>query len=161
MILKGVVVGLEVQENNRKRLPAASREALNALAAMHSLLCAYEDQFMGLFGRANDEDGYWKIKYRLEKDLDAILDTIPIEQLKTIKHAIDIATIHVGVRAAGKRPDSMWVISYDDLADLAEYATKTQCMACNQMHKPCRLRDILKELPIEGVEKLVVGCWED
>lgn len=74
---------------------------------------------------------------------------------------IDIATIHVGVRAAGKRPDSMWVISYDDLADLAEYATKTQCMACNQMHKPCRLREILKDLPIDGVEKLVVGCWED
>lgn len=152
---------LAVQGDNRKRLPAASREALNSLAAMHSLLCSYEDQFIGLFGLANDEDGYWKIRCRLETDLDAILDTIPLEQLKTIKHAIDIATIHVGVRAAGKRPDSMWVISYDDLADLAEYATKTQCMACDQMHKPCRLREILKDLPIQGVEKLVVGCWED
>ena len=152
---------LAVQGDKRTRLPAASREALNSLAAMHSLLCAYEDQFIGIFGRANDEDGYWKIRCRLEKDLDAILDTIPIEQLKTIKHAIDIATIHVGVRAAGKRPDDMWVIPYQDLADLAEYATKTNCMACDQMHKPCRLRDILRDLPIQGVEKLVVGCWED
>lgn len=152
---------LGVQGDKRTRLPAASREALNALAAMHSLLCAYENQFMALFERAGDTEGYAAIKSHLEKDLDAILDTIPIEQLKTIKHAIDIATIHVGVRAAGKRPDSMWVISYDDLADLAEYATKTQCMACNQMHKPCRLREILKDLPIEGVEKLVVGCWEE
>ena len=25
----------------------------------------------------------------------------------------------------------------------------------------CRLREILKDLPIQGVEKLVVGCWED
>lgn len=154
------MVDLGVQGDKRTRLPAASREALNALAAMHSLLCAYENQFMVLFERAGDTEGYAAIKSRLEKDLDAILDTIPLEQLKTIKHAIDIATIHVGVRAAGKRPDSMWVISYDDLADLAEYATKTQCMACNQMHKPCRLRDILKELPVEGVEKLVVGCWD-
>ena len=24
----------------------------------------------------------------------------------------------------------------------------------------CRLRDILRDLPIEGVEKLVVGCWD-
>lgn len=155
------MVDLGVQGDKRTRLPAASREALNALAAMQSLLCAYENQFMALFERAGDTEGYAAIKSHLEKDLDAILDTIPIEQLKTIKHAIDIATIHVGVRAAGKRPDSMWVISYDDLADLAEYATKTQCMACNQMHKPCRLREILKELPIEGVEKLVVGCWDE
>lgn len=159
MIQKGDVVDLGVQGDKRTRLPAASREALNALAAMHSLLCAYENQFSALFDRAGDAEGYAVIRSRLETDLDAILDTIPLEQLKTIKHAIDIATIHVGVRAAGKRPDSMWVISYDDLADLAEYATKTQCMACDQMHKPCRLREILKELPVEGVEKLVVGCW--
>lgn len=155
------MVGLGVQGDKRTRLPAASREALNSLAAIHTLLSACENQFIALFGRVGKEDDYWKIKSLLETDLDAILDTIPLEQLKTIKHAIDIATIHVGVRAAGKRPDSMWVISYDDLADLAEYATKTQCMACNQMHKPCRLREILKDLPIEGVEKLVVGCWED
>lgn len=152
---------LEAQGDKRTRLPAASREALNALAAIHTLLSAYEHQFSALFDRAGDAEGYAVIRSRLETDLDAILDTIPIEQLKTIKHAIDIATIHVGVRAAGKRPDSMWVISYDDLADLAEYATKTQCMACNQMHKPCRLREILKDLPIEGVEKLVVGCWDE
>lgn len=151
---------LGVQGDKRTRLPAASREALNALAAMHSLLSAYENQFSALFERAGDTEGYAAIKSRLETDLDAILDTIPLEQLKTIKHAVDIATIHVGVRAAGKRPDSMWVISYDDLADLAEYATKTQCMACDQMHKPCRLREILKDLPIQGVEKLVVGCWD-
>ena len=25
----------------------------------------------------------------------------------------------------------------------------------------CRLRDILRDLPIEGAEKIVVGCWED
>lgn len=148
-------------EDKRSRLPAASREALNSLAAIHTLLSACENQFIALFGRVGKEDDYWKIKSRLEKDLDAILDTIPLEQLKTIKHAIDIATIHVGVRAAGKRPDDMWVISYQDLADLAEYATKTQCMACNQMHNPCRLRDILKDLPIDGVEKLVVWCWEE
>lgn len=152
---------MEVLGDKRTRLPAASREALNALAAMHSILDAYEGQFRQLFERAGDLDGYDAIRGRIEDGLDKILDTIPIEQLRTIKHAIDIATIHVGVRAAGKRPDSMWVISYDDLADLAEYATKTQCMACNQMHKPCRLREILKDLPIEGVEKLVVGCWED
>lgn len=152
---------LEVLGDKRTRLPAASREALNALAAMHSILAAYEGQFRQLFERAGDLDGYDAIRGRIEDGLDKILDTIPIEQLRTIKHAIDIATIHVGVRAAGKRPDSMWVISYDDLADLAEYATKTQCMACNQMHKPCRLREILKDLPIEGVEKLVVGCWEE
>ena len=155
------MVALAAQGDSRTRLPAASREALSALAAMHTLLCAYKDQFLALFSRGGDPEGYDAIKSRLEKDLDGILDTIPLEQLKTIKHAIDIATIHVGVRAAGKRPDSMWVISYDDLADLAEYATKTQCMACNQMHKPCRLRDVLKELPVEGVEKLVVGCWDE
>lgn len=152
---------LGVQGDKRTRLPAASREALNALSAMYSLLSAYENQFSALFERAGDMEGYAAIKIRLETDLDAILDTIPLDQLKTIKHSIDIATIHVGVRAAGKRPDSMWVISYDDLADLAEYATKTQCMACDQMHKPCRLREILKDLPIQGVEKVVVGCWED
>lgn len=152
---------LAVQADKRTRLPAASREALNALAAMHSILGAYEGQFRPLFERAGDLDGYDAIRGRIEAGLDKILDTIPIEQLRTIKHAIDIATIHVGVRAAGKRPDDMWVIPYQDLADLAEYATKTQCMACNQMHKPCRLRDILRDLPIQGVEKLVVGCWED
>ena len=57
---------LGVQGDKRTRLPAASREALNSLAAMHTLLSACENQFIALFGRVGKEDDYWKIKSRLE-----------------------------------------------------------------------------------------------
>lgn len=145
----------------RVRIPAQAREALNAISAMHSILRVYENQFRKLFGRVEMEERYNNMVNLIEEVTDKILDTIPIEQLKTIKHSMEISTIHVGVRPAGQRPDDQWVISYQDLADLAEYATKMNCLACDNTNKPCRLRDILKDLPIQGVERVVVGCWDE
>lgn len=154
------MVGLEAPVN-RARLAPDEREAINAIFAMYSLLKGYDGQFKRLFGRAEIEQDYIDIILTVQSAIDKILDTVPLSQLKSIKAAMAISEIHLGVKSAGKRPDDMWVIPYQDLADLAEYATKTNCMACDQMHKPCRLRDILRDLPIEGVEKLVVGCWGD
>ena len=125
------------------------------------MLKSYEKQFRRVYERAGLKSDYDDIILTLEYDIDKVLDTVPIDQLKAIRAAMGIAEIHLGVKSAGKRPEDMWVISYQDLADLAEYATKTHCMACDQMHKPCRLREILRDLPIQGVEKLVVGCWEE
>ena len=53
------------------------------------------------------------------------------------------------------------VTSYDDLADLADAATKNECFCCDGAKHNCRLRQILKELPIQGVSKLIVNCWRE
>lgn len=105
--------------NTRTRITPADREALNAMFAMHSMLKAYEKQFRMVYARAGLKSDYDDIILTLEYDIDKILDTVPLDQLKAIRAGMSISEIHLGVKSAGKRPDSMWVISYDDLADLA------------------------------------------
>lgn len=145
---------------DRKRIPAAGRETLNALFAMHSIMAGYQAQFERLCKRVpNGWRDFRLVQSRLENLLDKLLDTIPAEQLVTIKHHMEISTIHLGVK--GVRPKDHWVISYDDLADLADYAAKTECMACNGKNGPCRLREIMQDLPIQGVDRIVVGCWQE
>ena len=65
------------------------------------------------------------------------------------------------IKSAAGRDKNYWVMSYDDLADLAEYATKNECFCCDGAKNNCRLRQILKELPIQGVSKLIVNCWRE
>lgn len=145
----------------RKKLPAAGRETLNALCAMHSIMETYEDQFKRLCQRIpNGWRDFRMVLKKLESMMEGLLDTIPREQLLTIRRHMELSTIHLGVKPAGPRPKDYWVISYDDLADLAEYATKTTCFACEK-NGPCRLREIMEDLPIQGVQKLIVGCWKE
>lgn len=146
--------------SDRKRLPAAGREALNALFATHSIMAGYAEQFKRLCERIpSGWRDFRMVQTKIESMLDKLLDTIPQEQLQTIKHHLEISTIHLGVK--GVRPKDYWLISYDDLADLAEHATKTECFACTKTDGPCRLREILKDLPIQGVSSVVVGCWKE
>ncbi len=86
---------------------------------------------------------------------------MPVEQLLTVKRQLDLTEIRIGIKSAAGRDKNYWVMSYDDLADLAEYATKNECFCCDGAKNNCRLRQILKELPIQGVSKLIVNCWRE
>lgn len=146
--------------SDRKRLPAAGREAINALFAIHSVMGVYEEQFKRLCERVpNGWRDFRMMQSKLSTLLDGLLDTVPLDQLKAIKAHMEISTIHLGVK--GVRPKNYWLMTYDDLATLAEYATKTECFACTRTDGPCELRDVLKQLPVQGIERIVVGCWEE
>ena len=147
--------------SERYRVTASDREALVMLYSISSVLEHFEGQLKSLCHRVPNG---WRdarmVQSRLNSLILSVLETVPVEQLKTIKHHMDLSTIHVGIRSAGKRPKDYWISSYDDLADLAEYATKAECLFCDGKQS-CRLRDVLKELPIEGVSGLVVPCWKE
>lgn len=145
----------------KKRVTASDREALVMLYSISSVLEHFEGQLKSICQRVpNGWLDARMIQSKLNNMIIAMLETIPVEQLKTIKHHMDLSTIHVGIRSAGKRPDDYWIMTYTDLADLAEYATKAECMFC-EGKSSCRLREVLKELPIQEVSKLVVPCWKE
>lgn len=144
----------------RKRLPVPAREALNAMFAMHSVMTGFEEQFKHMSRRIpNGWRDFRLIQSKMAKMLEDILDTIPLEQLQVIKRHMEISSIHLGV--SGVKPKDYWLMTHEDLADLADYATKTTCFACTDTDKPCRLREILKNLPIKDVDTILVGCWKE
>lgn len=148
--------------DERKRLTAEGRELLSSLYAICSLMAAYSEKFQRLCGRVpNGWRDFRMAQTRLEKILEGVLDTVPLEQLQAVKHQVETTDIHTTTRRASARPKNLWVITYDDLADLAEYAAKTECICCNGKNGPCRLRDILRDLPIQGVDRVIVPCWRD
>ena len=146
----------------RKRMTAADREVLNTLFAMASLMEHYNERFKLLCDRA--ENGWRDFRLtetRINGIIEKILDTVPIEQLRTIKNHMKLATIHIGVKNAGERPKDHWVLSYDETATLAENAVNVRCISCMDYNGPCKLRDVLKNIPIEVVGRFVIPCWKE
>ena len=83
-----------------------------------------------------------------------LLDTVPVEQLLTVKRQLDLTEIRIGIKSAAGRDKNYWVMSYDDLADLAEYATKTECFTCDGAitvlqaeYDLCNGHELAKRLP--------------
>ena len=151
-----------MQSTERKRMTAEERELFAALFALDNIL----DKFSGGYQRLCQRvPGGWRdyriAQSRMASVITRLLDTVPVEQLLTVKRQLDLTEIRIGIKSAAGRDKNYWVMSYDDLADLAEYATKTECFTCDGAKHNCRLRQILKELPIQGVSKLIVNCWRE
>ena len=142
-----------MQSTERKRMTAEERELFAALFALDNIL----DKFSGGYQRLCQRvPGGWRdyriAQSRIASVITRLLDTVPVEQLLTVKRQLDLTEIRIGIKSAAGR---------DNLADLAEYATKTECFTCDGAKHNCRLRQILKELPIQGVSKLIVNCWRE
>ena len=146
---------------NQKRITPDERETLCCLEALSRVFSAYGDRLKHLCERAHGADRIDEMAKAVDILLAWVADTIPADQLFKIVQQMRMTDVHVGLKKPTGKPKDYWVTSYDDLADLAEYATKTECFTCDGAKHNCRLRQILKDLPIQGVSNLVVGCWKD
>ena len=145
----------------RTRINAEGKELFASLYAVENILKVYEEKYHRLVDRIpNGWRNFRLAQSNIEKINTALIDTIPVEQLITLKKQLDLTDIQIGIKSPAGRNKNYWVMSYDDLADLADAATKTECFTCDGAKHNCRLRQILKDLPIQGVSNLVVGCWK-
>ena len=135
---------------------------IEILYAVENILKVYEEKYHRLVDRIpNGWRNFRLAQSNIEKINTALIDTIPIEQLITLKKQLELTDIQIGIKSPAGRSKNYWVMSYDDLADLADAATKNECFCCDGAKNNCRLRQILKELPIQGVSKLIVNCWRE
>ena len=148
--------------DDRKRMNVADREMLHLLFAVKRVLTYYDDSLEKLCRRVPGK--FCNLKEatgNVDTVIDALLETVPKEQLYTIKEEQDMQTIHVATRNAGQRPKDHWLMTYEDLATLASYAADVRCFSCLDHNGPCKLRSILKDIPVQIVNRLVVPCWKD
>ena len=147
---------------DKKRMNVADREMLHLLFAVKRVLTYYEDSLEKLCRRVPGKIDFLEEASRnVELVIDDLLDTVPKEQLYTIKEEQDMQTIHVATRNAGRRPKDHWLMTYEDLATLASYAADVRCFSCLDHNGPCKLRSILKDIPVQIVNRLVVPCWKE
>lgn len=148
--------------DERKRMTAADREILNTLFAMSSIADHCRERFKLLCERVpNAWRDFRLAETKINGIIEKILYTVPIEQLRTVKNHMEMATIHIGVKCAGERPKDHWLMTYDDVATLAAFATDVKCFSCMDYNGPCKLREVLKTIPIEVMDRLVVPCWKE
>ena len=139
---------------------AQERETLGSLYAVYRLFESYSDDFKRLMQRVpNGWRDFRMVQTKIFSMLKKSIETVPADQERVIKHHVELNRIHVGVEDVGVRPKDLWVMSYDDIGVLAEHAVKTTCFMCNKTGK-CELRNVLKNLPLGGVNTALVRCWE-
>lgn len=137
---------------NTRRLQGYEQEALwNLMAAEHSL-----NRTEGLkrrFGQitmGNADIGLLKAKTKAL--LERCMDTVPTDQLLSIRRNLGAVRIQIGIQRPTNRQDEFgrW-ISWDAIGGMEE-AMKEHCMMCDKSFDDrckCKLRKALNELPID------------
>lgn len=147
----------------KKHMPVPAREALNALHALGGMLHVYKENFERLTARVpNGPERIDNIRKEIGKLMLELRMTIPDEQLPAIDHHMELTTVHIGVHSAAPRKQDFWVLSYDEIVVLVDAIIRNVCFACDlSKDKPCHVRDIMKNLPIQGIDNYFVGCWSN
>lgn len=144
----------------RKRLPASARDALMGLYAMDVLLDQYKQDYMRIADRADyGRRDMGLIRSRLDALIKKILQTVPGEQLRSIRHQMEQSTIRVAVKSPkGRIGDDLWVCSREELVELVRFAVWGACPSCDKEDgSRCKLRQVIDALPVD-VDKIVMGC---
>lgn len=143
---------------------------LTALMRFHVALCLLKDHEAEFKKRAKMvKGGTWYLKTAaglLDKLIDAAYDTIPREQLQTIKHSIMETTYTVGVRCKATHSDDKYRENYGAIvpyAVLDEIFTACEdhcalCIAGPAEAKGCALRKALDVIPNDAEDKDDGGC---
>lgn len=146
----------------RQRLPAQGREAVIWLYAIYEALKHYDDCIASTSRRVkNGYRDYRLIRATLDRLLTALLDTIPIDQLMTIKRHLSSSEVRVRTVSAGSSFDGCnWVISHDDLCRLTNMAIENTCFVCDGHKNGCELRKILDNVPEACMDSQAIACKE-
>lgn len=148
--------------DNRKRLNANEQLALMHLCAAVQALAASSalnkrvGKIKGAKAMLNGAKGM------IDKLLDSIFDTMPLEQLISIRRNLNTLTYSVSVKSVGGKDyktDGRWL----SLAALDELcgATRDHCLMCIKTveeQRRCHLAKALDELPCIHADEDARGC---
>mgnify|MGYP003302273880 FL=1 len=148
--------------NDKKRLNASEQQALFAMFAALNALKDSED----LDNRLNQIKGAksWRngALGMVRKTCEAVMDSMPTEQIKSVKRNLATLRYHISVAKPGGRSykdDGRW-LSYDALDTLCE-AAQERCLMCQknkQEQRQCPLAKSLDELPCAKADERADGC---
>ena len=114
----------------RTRINAEGKELFASLYAVENILKVYEEKYHRLVDRIpNGWRNFRLAQSNIEKINTALIDTIPVEQLITLKKQLELTDIQIGIKSPAGRSKNYWVMSYDDLADLPMPPQKTSAFA--------------------------------
>lgn len=137
---------------------------INALMVLHGLdvmLTANEKDLGNLADRVCGREAIQKAHNLIVAVGVEVIDTIPENQTAQVEFQKRYTIAHVGLRKPTGNPKDSWVLSIPDIITLVDGNIHYECLACDGHKNGCKLRKILKTLPIEGVDTGFVACWKD
>lgn len=146
---------------NQKRMTPDEREMICFLEGVVRAFSTYEGRLKNLCRRVNGVAKITRMSKTISGLLEEIAQTVPNDQLFKIVQQMRMTDVHVGLKKPTGKPEDYWVMSYSDAATLADYATRTECIACDGKKHNCPLRDVLKDLPVMGITNYYVACWQE
>ena len=152
---------MEKKKFEQKRMTPDEREMFCLVGALNTIFGCKGDRLKELCERVGKAEKIDEVAKTIDELLIGIADTIPTDQLYKIVQQMKLTDIHVGLKKPTGKPKDYWVISYEDAAALADYATRTECIACDGNKHKCPLREVLKDLPIMGITNYYVACWKE
>lgn len=136
----------------RQRMNSSAKATFISLFALFDMTDRLGEDFRKIIEPRTD-GGWEKFKevQRLLSEISyEVMDSIPLEQLRTIKYQCENSNVRIAWKGAVETPhDGMWVMELDDLLKLARISVGTNCLLCDKtLGHPCDLRRILDDLPI-------------
>lgn len=148
--------------SDKQHMTSRDINALMVLNGLEILLTANEADLKKLADRV---DGWEKLQEArrlvISVGEDIIENAIPDDQYGQVYFQQRRTIAHVGLRKPTGNPEEFWVMAIPDIVTLVDGNIHYECLACDGHKNDCKLRKILKTLPIEGVDTGFVACWRD
>lgn len=146
---------------DRQRLNSSQRDALLTAYFMIGVIKEkYGHEFETMSRRLpHGYRDYRLIVTTLDRFVEAILDTVPGEQLKTMLRQVKNTELCTRGKQVSASDTDVWVTTRRDIALLADMAADGRCLVCDKSNMSgCELKRILKDLPIDIADKVTISC---
>lgn len=146
----------------RKRINSVTREALTILYAAGQAIDMVAPKLEQLSRRVpNGWRDLRMVQSKLDKLVESVLNTIPVEQLDTMIAQMRISHLRIVTNDVGKSDESKWLVPRDELTELVAAVVDEKCLMCDKTDwYNCKLRRIIRDLPVD-VKNVPNGCWRD
>lgn len=146
----------------RKRINSVTREALTILYAAGQAIDMVAPKLEQLSRRVpNGWRDLRMVQSKLDKLVESVLNTVPVEQLDTMIAQMRISHLRIVTNDVGKSDESKWLVPRDELTELVTAVVDEKCLMCDKTDwYNCKLRRIIRDLPVD-VKNVPNGCWRD
>lgn len=148
--------------DERQRVNSVTREALTILYAAGQAIDMVAPKLEQLTRRVpNGWRDLRMVQSKLDKLVESVLNTIPVEQLDTMIAQMRISHLRIVTNDVGKSDESKWLVPRDELTELVAAVVDEKCLMCDKTDwYNCQLRRIITDLPVD-VTNVPNGCWRD
>lgn len=148
--------------DERQRVNSVTREALTILYAAGQAIDMVAPKLEQLTRRVpNGWRDLRMVQSKLDKLIESMLNTIPVEQLDTMIAQMRISHLRIVTNDVGQSDESKWLVPRDELTELVAAVVDEKCLMCDKTDwYNCKLRRIITDLPVD-VTNVPNGCWRD